>query len=861
MNPSLLQGLTYANRDKYNPKLVTKEWFDNMQNKEKCSSVDIQNNIQNLLAQYKTKADEIKSLEDEYKKQTSNDYLNKNVQFSDGTYAYVTKSGIVKKYANLEMLQKNANLNGCPPPSFMNVSIPWSSAYDVPGASIQMPTTLNSIKGPILKTGSPMVTGQSCGFEGSDIMVTQENDTPISRYIGCYNFKEGQMSYLNNVEPYQNFIANQSFTNPFSVGNIKTNQTLTPTNNLLDNWTTSSTATIVNANNTNKVASSSNLVYPTPYPNSSICISLNGTQDISQTINNSLSGGKYFLSFSACGYGTANPINILFNQTSIFVGSSYLVPTYAWQTYSYPIRLPSQNNIVITFQGTDTVSSSTKYSAVTNIRLTNGTPTSSPMFTFESCQNIAKSAPSAFPYFSFQSAPGRTDGKGFCGVNSDATGSFLSSFYSASQLGPQKILSSGTTTAPNIGVSAGITKTGLLVVYTSSTKSAYVQVSTNAGLPPNTNNIPYLILSDDGIMRIYAKGNPAESKQGELLWSSIAPSVPVVPNPEYTAAKGATGKSYLLPENSLMPGQFIGSPKGSCFLKMETSGDLVLYTSTYASGCQRNATSGNIEGTLNSLAMYKVNTATDNLFTNLGKLFFVSPDSKLQTFETDKLKMSSTYQKIANYNNPGTSFNLTGDMSSFNSLDKCKAACDANTNCFGYSFTSSSSSCQLKGSNLNADVGGVSVPGTDLYVRQQERTSNSTTANPVGSTRKQNYVSGASYKPEDYPSAGAAVEAKKQELAAIQDKISEAVEQLQQCSGTSGSSSNNQNLNDILKQIQKVKGNINYKSSGVTSGKMPNLDNMVEDTSFRVAQSGDKYLMWGLLGVATVLLSVGVSKL
>jgi hypothetical protein len=861
MNPSLLQGLTYVNRDKYNPKIVTKEWFNNMQSKEKCSSSDIEKNIQALLSQYQTKADEIRSLQDQYKKQTNNVYLNKNVQFSDGTYAYVTKSGIVKKYENLAMLQKNANLNGCPPPASITVSISWSSAYDVPGASIQMPSSLDSVKGPILKTGSPMVAGQSCGFEGTDVMVTQENDTPVSRYIGCYDYKEGQMSYLNNIEPYQNFIANQSFTNPFSVNNIKTNQTLTPTNNLLDNWTTSSTATIVNASNTNKVASSSNLIYPTPYPNASICVSLNGTQDISQVINSSLTGGKYTLSFSACGYSSANPINILVNKVSIFVGSSYLVPNYAWQTYSYTITLPSSTNLTLSFQGTDTVSGSSKYSAITNIRLTNGTTTSSPMFSFQSCQNIAKASPSTFPYFGFQAASGRTDGMGFCSVNSDSTGSFLSNFTAASQLGPQKILSSGTTTAPNIGVSAGITQTALLVVYTSSAKSSYVQVSKNGGLPPNTKNTPYLQLSDDGIMRIYATGDPTASKQGELLWSSIAPSVPVYPNADYQASKGATGKNYLLPANLLMPGQFVGSPNGSCYLKMETTGDLVLYTSTYASGCQRNPNNNNMEGTLNSSAIYKVNTATDNLFTNLGKLFFVSPDSKLQTFETDKLKMSSTYQKIANYNNPGTSFNLNGDMSSFNTLNKCKAACDANTNCFGYSFTSSSNSCQLKGSNLNADVGSNSVPGTDLYVRQQERSASSQTTNQVGSTRKQNYVPGSTYKPEDYPNASAAVEMKKQELAAIQDKISEAVEQLQQCSGSSGSSSSNQQMIDILNQIQKVRNDIQKKGTSASTGQTPNLDNMVEDTSFRVSQDSDKYLMWGLLGAATILLSVGVSKL
>lgn len=847
MNPSLLQGLTYVNRDKYNPKIVTKEWFNNM---EKCNSSDIEKEIQFLLSQYKATADEIKSLEDQYKKQTNNVFLNKNVQFSDGTYAYVTKAGIVKKYANLAMLQKNANLNGCPPPAFINVSIPWSSTYDVPGASIQMPSTLDSVKGPILKTGSPMVAGQSCGFEGTDVMVTQENDTPISRYIGCYDYKEGEMNYLNNIEPYQNFIANNIFSMPSSTSTTKTNQTLTPTNNLLDNWTTSTTATIVNAGNTNAVASSSNLIYPTPYPNAITCVSLNGTQNISQTMNTSLTSGKYTLNFSACGYSTANPINILINKVSIFVGSSYLVPTYAWQSYSYTITLPAtQNNLTLTFQGTDTSSSSTKYSAITNIRLTNGTATASPMFTFESCQNNARAE---FPYFGFQAAPGRTDGMGFCSVNSDSSGSFLSNFTAASQLGPQKILSSGTTVAPNIGVSAGITQTALLVVYTSSTKSSYVQVSKNGGIPPNTKNTPYLQLSDDGIMRIYATGDPSASKQGELLWSSIAPSVPVYPNADYQASKGATGKNFLLPTNLLMPGQFIGSPNGACYLKMETTGDLVLYTSTYASGCQRNQTSGNMEGKLNATAMYKVNTATDNLFTNLGKLFFVSPDSKLQTFETDKIKMSSTYQKIANYNNPGTSFNLNGDMSSFNSLDKCKAACDTNTNCFGYSFTSSSNSCQLKGSNLNADVGGVSVPGTDLYVRQQERSSNLHTANQVGSTRKQNYVPGSMYKPEDYLNASAAVETKRQELAAIQDKISDAVQQLQQCMG---SSNNNQQMINILNQIQKVRDGIRQKET------TPNLDNMVEDTSFRVSQNGDKYLMWGLLGIATVLLSVGVSKL
>lgn len=875
MEPSLLQGTFYKNK-KYYEKKPTKEFFSNLGSSNtslantKCSKSEsqIKQKVNSLIQKYQDLLNQIKEAESSYNYRTNNIYLNKNIQFNNNVFAYVTKAGIVKKYPSLSILQQNASLNGCPPPIYMNVNIAWADEYDIPGAAIQMPTVNNSA-GPKLRTGSPMIAGKSCGFEGSEIMVSQENDTPISKYLGCYNNPvpyPTASQYMGNQEPYQNFIANGNFFLPASAANSAT-ALFSPNTTALESWSTTTSATIV---------STLSSLYPVPYPSSNkVCVSLLGTQSITQTIDSSLSPGTYTLTLSACGYYSANPLNILFNGVSIFAGSNYLTPSMSWQSYQYTYNVQqTATNVVFTIAGTDTTN--TMYSAITNIRLTNNTPnplgTNAP--TFEQCQSYAQSVNA--PYFGFQVPSNSTNGQGYCSINNSTSGSFFSNLTAATSLSPQILYSSGTTTSPNIGVSAGVTSTGQFVVYTSSNNSTFVAVSTNTPLSSTQVNNVYLILTDSGYMKLYSGGTPGStSNPGTLLWSSNAPTVQVAPNKEFAAANGLTGLAYITPSTNLSPGDFIGSPSGSVYLKMESNGNLNLYTSSFSPVCSKSSSGNNMQGTIASTALYKVNTATDNLFTYLGKLFFVSSDSNLQNFSADNLTMSNNYLQVPNYNNPGTSYNLSTDTSSYKTAALCQAACSTNSSCYGYSFTPSTASCQLKGSAITGDIGGPAVPGTSLYIRQQMKTNSTSNATPnqVASTQMQNYNPGQTYQGNDPNNIKSILQDKRNQLSEIQEEINELMQELVQCEKNSNTyspapSSGNQqykyhngSLNYIFNEMDRYQNQINTNEQQQNGVNGPSLDNMVSDTNIRVMEESNKYMLWGVVAAASVLLSIGVSKM
>jgi hypothetical protein len=899
---SLQQGYHFNSRNRYEPKRVTREFFENLTTSTasspstsatKCNPHRVETFLEALIKKYEGIVSEIKDLETAYKNQTSNLYLNKNVKFSDGTYAYVTNSGILKKYSGLDMLQKNANLNGCPPPAFVTVSIPWSSDYDTPGASVNMPAGTNNPRGVTLKVGSPMVAGQSCGYEGSDVMVSQENDTPSSRYIGCYDNPAGSYPaasyYVDGVEPYTNYIVNGNFALPAS------NQTavsikITPGSNVVQNWSTTSSALLLVAS----LNTTQNTI-PTPYPeNAPTCVSMQGTQNISQTINTTLQPGSYTLSFDACGFSTSNPIYIAFNGVSIFAGNNFLVPTMSWKNYQYVYNLQAQTtSLTVTFSGTDTSASSTMYSAITNVRFTNGTMNTVGTQTFAQCQSAAKTSGS--PYFGFQ-ASSANDGTGFCFMNTDTSGTFLSSLTTSNAIGQSTILSSGTATPPQKGVAAGVTNTGLLVVYTSLNKSRFVQVSTNNGIPNKPNNKIYLIMSNDGRARIYTGGDPTSTTPGTLLWISSTPKVQPVPNPEYEATKGHNGVSYLKPTDSLSPGQWVGSPDGSVYLKMESDGNLNLYASSFESVCKKSSTGNNMEGSASTAAMYKTNTASDNFFTNLGKVFNISPDSVMQSYQSSSVALSNNYEKISNYNNPGTSFDLQGDFTSYKTAKACRDACSVRNDCYGYAFTPSSATCQLKGSSITGDVGGDPVNGTDLYIRQQKLTPKlkegfdqmQKNFNKIGSTQQQNYVKGASiqYSPDMSPDV--TIDDKRRELSQVQEEIDSAIQELTQCHPfhpinpinppnpynpfNPPPNPNQPDMKDLFKEIAKYKAIINNWNTGGGGGgggsggdngstSSTSLDNIVEDTSLKVVQESNTYMVWGLVAAASALIAIGASKL
>ena len=898
---SLHHGKKFNKRKfKRNCNISNKSWFNSRNGgkegfEQKKSYNELRDEYSDVLAEYRRVLEEISASETAYNNRTNsstgNIYLNKNVRFTNTdtnsiksyTYAYVTNKGVVKKYGTEVMFNKTAGLNGCPDRNFTDVNIAWISAYDVAGATIQMPT-IGSTIGPKLVVGAPMTQGQSCGYEGSNVFVDKMMDTISSRFIGCFDnsvqssgYPLGN-NYLGGQEPYMNYIQNGSFITNTVIG---TRVTQVTNDNILP-WTQIGSQStydvlLVNSDDTRNP-------YPKPYPNinSKWCVSLENTGYLSQTIDN-LTIGTYTLSFDACGFITPNPINILLNDTTVFTDSSkYITPTLnVWTTYivSIPITVTSNK---ITFTGTTAGTTGRKLSAIQNIRLTNGTSNVyTNASTFSECETAAKTG--SYNYFGFQNVDKlSTSGKGFCALSkNDGT----SNLNVASNLIPVSLLEAGTIDTSTKGISATLTNYGILLV--NKTGGSTVTMSTNTIL--STPAPCYLILGDDGTMKIYTFPSstvstpPDTPVANNLLWNSGMPTKKILANSDYAAAKGkgssafVNGQNWMLSGTTLLPGEFIGSPSGNIYLIMGADGKLVLNTSGYASSCKVNATTGVMEGGLNSAALYKVNTATDNLFTYLGKLFFINEDASLKTYPDTNKKLSSDYIKISNYNTPVDTdtlkYNLTGDYSSYNTLDSCKSACNGKPDCYGYSYTASSSGsnsstssvCNLKGSKITNDTGGPSVPGTDLYVRKETYNKLplgiSNTMSSIFSTQKQNYA---------YDSSNANVSAsygvstlvpdKRAQLSDLQNQLDDLQSQLDNYSNSNNSNSNNDsNLNTIDDYLNEIQ--LNEKEiSAIQSVKNNNLDNMLQDTDLVVLQENYKYLCWSILAATSVLIYVNVSN-
>ena len=839
-----------------------KEGFDS----SKPSYSKLRNEYTDLLKQYKTLSDEITAADVEYASRTNNvTYNNKNIRFTNTdsttsvvtyTYAYVTNKGIVKKFTTEAIFNKTAGLNGCPF-NFIDVNIPWITDYDVPGAKISMPNS-----GPKLVVGAVMTQGQSCGYEGTNVYVDKMNDTVSSRFVGCFdntfNTVDGSGYPLGNnyssatagayAEPLQNFIVNGNF----SVASSTLNTPATP--DLISPWSTTSTnnlVSIVNSGNTNTVNSPTNLVYTTPYPNGSVCVSLKNTGDLSQSITG-LTAGAYILTFSACGLTTANPISVFLNTTLV----QTITPTVgSWSSFSVSITSTESSN-TIKFVGTGT---GEQFSAIQNIRLTNGTPNAyTNAVTFDDCQTAAKAG--SYSYFGFQNVD-KTTSKGFCSLNSSLT---VSNLNPANTLSVVNLLTAGSTTVDTKGLTATLANDATL--YVNLTGGGKSLMSTNTPKPTSTSC--YLFLSDDGTVKIYqfssgSNGIPAPSTD-TLLWNAVYTPTQLVANPDYAASSSSSNNKGItnnwIPNGvPLNPGNFVGSPTGKIYLMMNADGKLYLNTSKKSSTCIANTSTGVMEGVgTNNASLYKINTAADNLFTYLGKLFFISEDDSLKKYPDSNKQLSNEYITLTNYNTPtDTSYNLDGGSSS-DTLDKCKTACNSNSLCYGYSYTDSSKTCQLKTSAFSSDTGlGSTTAGTNLYVRKEiyktKPTGLSDTINPIFSTQRQNYPENgnvaASY---GYTTL---LTDKRAKMAELQEKINELETELQNYGPPSNT--NLGSMNDYISQINSNnKKIVNMKSSVRNT----NLDNMLGDTDLVVLQENYKYLCWSILATASVLVFVNVSK-
>ena len=146
----------------------------------------LQTQYNSLLEQYKTaNTAMIENVRTTVNNMSTNAYSNKNVTLSNGKTYYVTEKGVSKLYDSTATYSATNGKNGCPSGS----------------------TSLNLASLPNTKSGSNMVSGQSCGNEGSNVVVNSVLNGPSSNYIGCYNdsVSSPSMTSVNNGNKIYNY--------------------------------------------------------------------------------------------------------------------------------------------------------------------------------------------------------------------------------------------------------------------------------------------------------------------------------------------------------------------------------------------------------------------------------------------------------------------------------------------------------------------------------------------------------------------------------------------------------------------------------------------------------------------------------
>ena len=410
------------------------------------------------LKQYETIQKEIRDSTREYlvSQNPKNPYLGKNVKFTDNVLAYVTHKGVVKTYSK-DIIRDTLGKNGCPSlKNTLPIRLAFSQ-YSTPGTVL--PTK------PILIVGTPMVSGQTCGNEGSSIFVDKMITNPSITYTGCYQDNtsgSSTMSFIGDAPPPAfEGLQNGNFEHPV----IKNNsyQYITDSNKV-PGWDFN--AVIIN--------SSKAWVYPQPYPRGPQAVSIQNTQSISQSIQ--LSSGSYTLSFLACGRdccdnsNTSNPITIYVNSSSNSNNQIYdfTAPVSTWTNYSTTFSVPSSGSYTLVFQGT--WSSSDRSTAIQNIQLSQSSDAGAGengSYTYDSCKQSAIQG--GYQYFALQNV-NPANSLGYCGVSNNEPGITVNG---TSYITTKQVSLWSSNTSDQTGNTATLNTSGSLNVLNSSGSSVF----------------------------------------------------------------------------------------------------------------------------------------------------------------------------------------------------------------------------------------------------------------------------------------------------------------------------------------------------------------------------------------------------
>ena len=366
----------------------------------------------------------------------------------------------------------------------------------------------------------------------------------------------------------------------------------------------------------------------------------------------------------------------------------------------------------------------------------------------------------------------------------------------------------------------------------------------------------FLMLQDDGNM-VVCRGTSPTDNQG-VIWTTGTNGKQQQANPNYAAAKGKYGKNWITQGSTLAAGDFVGSTNGNLTLIMQSDGNLVLYTFTMSSNCQK-MSDQHFGGGVNGNAVYDVGQV--GFKSNMGKVAYVDENSKLYPYPSDNVQYNINYTKISGANSSG--YDIPGAAYGNATVEKCKTSCNNNSKCAGFSYDNTNNVCNPKSSGMypNGDI--QILNGSDIYLREKNPITPpigvTNNINNIDSVIYQNYINGGEIK-NSYGLANANT-VQKQQLAQLQTKmnlITSQISNLTTVFGTGTTASENQTKKNVqgLDNYLTTLNNTNKKITSYTS----NLDNILDDSDIVVLQKNYDYLFWTILATGTVLVSMNLVK-
>lgn len=877
---------------------------------------NLQQQYQNTLTQYENLLAEISGNVSGYVSRVnpSNPYLGKNVSFTTGQLCYVTQQGVVKWYPNPDILNATAGLNGCPASQVMPINLPWLPEYNTPGTTI--PTTPSLVSGTPMTAGQScgnegeniyvekILNNPSPTYEGC---YADNTKSPLMKFIGGTppppsgnlqngSFDQPQLSsnsfqYISSNSTvigwdfYAVLINNSTawgYPMPYPAGNQAAciqatqifGQWIYLNSGSYDmtfyacgrpNYAGANTINVYCGQNSAGGTSEPTVLTFTP--------STTAWQQYSAPLNISTSG-SYAVGFYGTipdgNYSTAiqnivlTPSGVtsqgaytydMCEQTAIDNGYQYFALQNVNPASSKGYCAVSNDLPTITKLGKAVVPSNQKPIWSSNTQGQTGNTAKLTSTGALAVYNSSGSAVYSTPSPSNTSYVGCYGDSSNRAMQNTSNGQWLP-FNQCKQLAQDGGFSYFATQAVTNGngwcaASNDLQQAMEYGVATNCTKSNGNWMGggwSNAIYSLDNNGSFCLILLDSGNMVIQRGTSPSDN-QGMVWQTSTTANQP---NPQYAAANGTYGQNWITQGSSLAAGDFIGSPNGYIALIMQQDGNLVLYTFSNVSNCQK-MNDGKTGGGSGANALYNIGQV--GVSANMGKLAFIDQNSELHAYPATNVQFTNAYTQITGTESPGN--DIPGASYGNATVQQCQTTCNEIADCGGFGFANNSCFPMYPNSQRQPN------PSVDLYVRNAIPLSP-----PVGVTNRTNNTDSVTYK--NYVNGGTlskeyglakANTVQQQQLEQLQTQMKLITNQITNLTNKFGEGSqkasaqmnnNTQGVEKYLKDLSKTHSKVQNFNT--------NTDNILKDSDIVVLQKNYDYLFWSILAAGSVLVAMNIVK-